>query len=198
MSKLFGFLGSNLGVYAIFAFVIALGAGLVTQTMRLSAAEVALAKEKVTVAGARTAAAEQRAVNASQAKLLSEANRQVEEVKKQGAKDVANAVLKEQSNTKVAVAKALSDARDRESVLSVQREFAAFTAGTGGPSGSAAAAGAGLSAQERATAIGLVLATCTESAITDAGELEDQASQIRGLQAYDAVVNGIWDQGEHR
>lgn len=198
MSKVLGFLGSNFGLYAVIALVLAFAGALTVQTLRLSASEVELAEQKVITAGVRTAIAEERGRNATLTKEVSEANRAVEEVKKQGAKDVANAVLAENRRTRASMEADLAAARDRESALGLQRQLADFTAGFGGASGTAAAAGAGLSAQERATALGVVLGTCAETSIRDAGELEEQATQIRGLQAYDAVVNGIWDGGQHR
>lgn len=197
-SRIFAFFTSTVGVYLIGAVLSLLVGFGVAQTLRLSAAEVALAKEKVITAGVRTAIAEERGRNSALTKEVSEAYRSIENEKAKAAQGVADAVLKEKRGTAAAVAAALADAADRANALSLRNQLADFVAGTGGPSGSAADAGARLSAQDRATSVGLVLATCTDQAITDAGELEDQASQIRGHQAYEAVINGVWSAGEHK
>lgn len=196
--RLIAFFSSTVGVYLAGAvFLLLLGFG-VTQTLRLSAAEVALAKEKVISAGVRNAIADERGRNAALTKEVSEAYRSIENEKAKAAQGVADAVLKEKRGTAAAVAAALADAADRANALSLRNQLADFVAGRGGPSGSAADAGAGFSAEERATSIGLVLATCADTSIADAGELEDQASQIRGHQAYEAVINGVWSAGEHK
>lgn len=109
---------------------------------------------------------------------VSEKNRVAEAMASAKAKEIADVVIAEKKRTERAVALARADADRR-----MRDELAAFAAASAAtPDGeAAAAAGAGLSAEGRAIALGGLLASCRAEAIGDAGELEDLATQVRGL-----------------
>lgn len=175
MSRLLTFFGSNLGVYVIAAVVLALIAFGTAQTLRLSSSEIALAKEQVTSANLRSDAAEYRARVASLTKEASENARKVEAEKAVKAQEIVHAVAVEKSNTAAAVAAHRADVRG------LREQLASYASGT---SGASEDAGLGLSASEKAARLGDVLATCADTSLSDAAELEDLASQVRGLQGY--------------
>lgn len=85
------------------------------------------------------------------------------------AREIADFVIAEKKRTARAVAAAVADADRR-----LRDELAAFAAATSStPDGAADAdAGAGLSAEDRAIALGSLLAVCRREAVSDAGELE--------------------------
>lgn len=127
--------------------------------------------------------------NAEVARLtaeLSEINRAAEALASARAKEIADVVIAEKKRTERAVAAAVADADRR-----LRDELAAFAAAAPGPSDSAAAAaaGAGLSAEDRAAALGSLLAACRREAVGDAGELEDLATQVRGLLKFVAALD---------
>lgn len=179
MSKIIAFFGGNIAFYGIAALVIALSAFGVVQTLRLSASSAALSKEKLTASNLRTEAADRRAQVATLTKEASENARKIENEKAKKAKEIVDAVAVEKSNTVAAIAAHRADVRGLRKQIN---DYATSSGGGAGPS--AANAGPGLNVGEKAVELGSLLATCADETLSDAGDLEDLATQVRGLQNY--------------
>lgn len=177
MSKIIAFFGGNIAFYGIAALVIALSAFGVVQTLRLSASSAALSKEKLTASNLRTEAADRRAQVATLTKEASENARKIENEKAKKAKEIVDAVAVEKSNTVAAIAAHRADVRGLRKQLN---DYAS----SGGAGSSTANAGPGLDIGQKAARLGDVLATCADETLSDAGDLEDLATQVRGLQNY--------------
>lgn len=106
-----------------------------------------------------------------------EKQRELERNRSKAAQETQNALLAETSRTAAARAVAVERGRVRGD------DIARFATGSavGGQSGGNPAADPG--ATERALTLGRLLATCRTEGDGDAGELEDLASQVRGLKA---------------
>lgn len=182
MTKFLGLVPDIVWAIAVAALV-ALG---ITQSMRLSSARVEYSTAQITIAKQNTAAAKSAERVATLTREASEANRKIEALLASKAKEIADVYVQEKARTEAAVAVARADVRG------LRQQLADYAAGTSGTGGSAANAKAGLSAGQRAVALGRVLGTCADTSLSDAGELEDLAGQVRGLQNYWGLT------GDHR
>ena len=193
MAKLMSLFDGGVAMYAVIAIVLALAGLLAAQTVRLSASHV-------TAADLRTELAQEKSRVAQAQRLASEAARKVEAERVA----LADANLKEMArekaefDSKLAAFVAESDA----GFDSLRKHITAF-AGRAGVA--TAGTGAGLTPQQRAAALGLVLVRTEEatraSELDDARRLEALATQVRGLLRDRKIIESTdyWgSQEEHK
>lgn len=127
----------------------------------------------------RAGRAKDREIASTAAFKAGEEYRKLENERARLAQEVDRGIEREKNITAAAVAAG----RDRDKRLS--DHIRSFATGGGAAAGDPAALA---DARERAATLGELLATCRREGREDAGELEDLATQVRGLQgAYRAV-----------
>lgn len=165
------------------ASLVLLGLFAMAQTFRLDATKVDLAKSLVAIAEARATASDRLATIAT---LTRENSEKAREFETQAAKTAAeNADANATSQTKIAeLGAALADVQRRVRAPAI----AAYATGGRGSSGPTPDPALGVSFEDRAEKLGVLLETCRSEVDSDAAEFEQLAEQTRGLQGHVKVI----------